>query len=90
MKKLIKNVQNKIATFSANLRRESIEEVANTIIETLTISKLDGRTLTATELSGVVLIINTSVISFLAEKKINTEEQLTNINQALEELKNGL
>jgi hypothetical protein len=90
VKKIIRSVQGKIASFSANLRRESVDEVADTIIETLTLSKLDGRGLTATELSGVVLKINSSVVSFLAEKKIKTEETLEDINNALEELKNGL
>jgi hypothetical protein len=89
MKKIIRNVQDRIATFSANLRKESVDEVADTIIETLTLSKLDGRGLTATELSGVVLKINSSVVSFLAEKKIKTEETLEDINNALNELKNG-
>lgn len=90
MIKIIKSLQSKITKFSDNLRKELVEEVADTMIETLTISKLDGRGLSPTELSYVVLKIYSASQSFLAEKKIKTEEHLEDINNALEELKNGL
>ena len=90
MKQIIKKLQELVLNFSEAQRRERVEEIADTIIDTLTLSKTDGRGLTATELSSVVLKINSSVFSFLAEKKIKTEETLEDINNALEELKNGL
>ena len=90
MKQIIKKVKDLVLNFSETQRRERVEEIADTIINTLTLSKTDGRGLTATELSSVVLKINSSVLSFLAEKRVKTEETLTDINNALEELKNGL
>ena len=90
MKTIFKKLQDLVLNFSETQRRERVEEIANTIIDTLTLSKTDGRGLSATELSSVVLKINSSVFSFLAEKKAKTEETLTDINNALEELKNGL
>lgn len=89
MKQIIKRVKDLVLNFSETQRRERVEEIADTIIDTLTLSKTDGRGLSATELSTVVLKINSSVLLFLAEKKAKTEETLTDINNALEELKNG-
>ena len=88
MKQIIKRVKDLVLNFSETQRRERVEEIAETIIDTLTLSKTDGRGLSATELSTVVLKINSSVLLFLAEKKAKTEETLTDINNALEELKN--
>lgn len=90
MKAIFKKLQDLVLNFSETQRRERVEEIADTIIDTLTLSKTDGRGLSATELSTVVLKINSSVLLFLAEKKAKTEETLTDINNALEELKNGL
>jgi glutamate formiminotransferase len=90
MKQIIKKVKDLVLNFSETQRKERVEEIADTIIDTLTLSKTDGRGLSATELSSVVLKINSSVFSFLAEKKIRTEETLEDINNALEEIKNGL
>ena len=90
MKQIIKRVKELVLNFSETQRRERVEEIADTIIDTLTLSKTDGRGLSATELSSVVLKINSSVLLFLAEKRAKTEETLEDINNALEQLKNGL
>jgi len=90
MKIFIKKVKDLVLNFSETQRKERVEEIADTIIDTLTLSKTDGRGLSATELSSVVLKINSSVFSFLAEKKAKTEETLNDINNALDELKNEL
>lgn len=90
MRQIFKNLRDRVLGLSAELRKDAVEDIANDIVDTLTLSKLDGRGLSATELSSVVLKINSSVFSFLAEKKAKTEETLTDINNALEELKNRL
>ena len=90
MKAIIKKVKDLVLNFSETQRKERVEEIADTIIDTLTLSKTDGRGLSATELASIVLKINSSVLFFLAEKRAKTEETLNDINNALDELKNGL
>lgn len=87
MKKLIQNIFNKIKNFSQERRRAHVQEIADTIVDTLLLEKLDGSLLLATELSVIVRHINSSVLSFLAEKKIETEAVLEDIETALNELK---
>ena len=86
MKKIINSVFKKLKNFSAEQRKASVNEIAETIIDTLTLTKLNGTELTATELSFVSNKIQSSVLSFLREKKNKTEETLEDITNALKEL----
>lgn len=86
MKKVIQGIFNKIKNFSEARRKAQIDEIAQTIVDTLLLEKLDGSLLKATEISGVLKHINSSVLTFLAQKKIETEEVLEDINIALKEL----
>ena len=87
MKKIIQEIFSKIKDFSEARRKACVDEIAQTIVVTLLLEKLDGSKLKAVELSSVVRYINTSVLSFLAEKKIETEAVLEDIETALNELR---
>lgn len=80
MKNILKEIKNKI---SPN-REELVLDVATSVVDTLLLSKLGGQELSPLELRFVVEQINSSVFSFLAEKKIKTENYLEEINKALE------
>lgn len=86
MKQIFNTLFNKLKNFSAEQRKASVNEVAESIIDTLTKQQLNGSNLSATELSFVVNKIHSSVFSFLAEKELETEELLENIKEGLNQL----
>ena len=86
MRKIINNIFNKVKNISSEYRKDCVNEVAESIIDTLTKQQLNGSSLSATELSFVVNKVHSSVYSFLAEKQIETEELLENIKEGLNQL----
>lgn len=87
MKKIIQKVL-EFKILQGKTREETVKEVAEKVVETLTKSNLDGVNLSATELATILNIVNPAIKSFLREKKIKTEEKLKDINTALENLEN--
>jgi hypothetical protein len=79
--------QDLFPAFSETQRRKKVQEIADSIIDTLLLSKTDGKSLSATELASVVLKINSSVFIFLDKKKNDAEQNLQDINKAIDELK---